>query len=105
MPITSGDPFARATPPPVTFDPGLGLALLLTPNSLYAPIRSPTPSTPWAHYLDPELNRVHSGAVLVRRGIDRRLPAGDYASTPIRLRHVDPESDDAQSGTTGRIHG
>ncbi|WP_314622731.1 alpha-galactosidase, partial [Streptomyces stackebrandtii] len=68
------------------------------------PVRLPA-LDPGAHYLDPELDRVHSGAVLVRRGIDPRLPAGDYASALIRLRRVDPASDDAQSGTTGRIHG
>ncbi|MGW7368488.1 alpha-galactosidase [Streptomyces sp. NPDC054841] len=45
---------------------------------------------PEAHYLDPELNQVHSGAVLARHGIDPRLPAGDHASSLIRLRRVGP---------------
>ncbi|MCX5394892.1 alpha-galactosidase [Streptomyces sp. NBC_00094] len=53
------------------------------------PVRLPA-LDPEALYLDPELNRVHSGAVLVRKGIDPRLPDGDYASSLIRLRRVGP---------------
>ncbi|WP_230883215.1 alpha-galactosidase [Streptomyces venezuelae] len=53
------------------------------------PVRLPA-LDPEALYLDPERDRVHSGAVLVRRGIDPRLPAGDYASDLIRLRRVSP---------------
>lgn len=53
------------------------------------PVRLPA-LDPGAHYLDPDLNRVHSGAVLVRQGIDPRLPDGDYASSLIRLRRVGP---------------
>ncbi|MEU7072133.1 alpha-galactosidase [Streptomyces narbonensis] len=51
------------------------------------PVRLPA-LDPEALYLDPDLDRVHSGAVLVRRGIDPRLPAGDHASSLIRLRRV-----------------
>ncbi|MEU0628136.1 alpha-galactosidase [Streptomyces sp. NPDC005989] len=54
-----------------------------------APVRLPA-LDPEARYLDPELNQVHSGAVLVRHGIDPRLPVGDYASSLIRLRRVGP---------------
>ncbi|MGW9115090.1 alpha-galactosidase [Streptomyces sp. NPDC055663] len=54
-----------------------------------APVRLPA-LDPEARYLDPELNQVHSGAVLVRHGIDPRLPIGDYASSLIRLRRVGP---------------
>lgn len=54
-----------------------------------APVRLPALDS-GAHYLDPDLDRVHSGAVLVHRGIDLRLPAGDYASRLIRLRRVTP---------------
>lgn len=54
-----------------------------------APVRLPT-LDPEARYLDPELNQVHSGAVLVRHGIDPRLPVGDHASSLIRLRRVGP---------------
>ncbi|MDV5150002.1 alpha-galactosidase [Streptomyces sp. SBC-4] len=53
------------------------------------PVRLPA-LDPGAHYLDPDLDRVHSGAVLVRQGIDPRLPDGDYASSLIRLRRVGP---------------
>ncbi|MER6098467.1 alpha-galactosidase [Streptomyces sp. NPDC001728] len=54
-----------------------------------APVRLPA-LDPEAHYLDLDLDRVHSGAVLVRQGIDPRLPSGDYASSLIRLRRVAP---------------
>lgn len=54
-----------------------------------APIRLPA-LDPSAHYLDPDLDEVHSGAVLVHQGIDPRLPAGDHASRLIRLRRVTP---------------
>ncbi|WP_405486764.1 alpha-galactosidase [Streptomyces sp. NBC_00096] len=54
-----------------------------------APVALPA-LDPGAHYLDPDLGRVHSGAVLVRRGIDFRLPTGDYASRLLRLRRVAP---------------
>ncbi|MFF3783918.1 alpha-galactosidase [Streptomyces sp. NPDC001933] len=54
-----------------------------------APVRLPA-LDPEARYLDPDLNQVHSGAVLVRHGIDPRLPVGDYASSLIRLRRVGP---------------
>ncbi|MEU8763274.1 hypothetical protein [Streptomyces sp. NPDC048659] len=42
----------------------------------------PTTPGPFAHYRDPETDEVH-------RGLDPRLPAGDHASRPIRLRRVD----------------
>lgn len=54
-----------------------------------APVRLPTLDV-GAHYLEPDLGRVHSGAVLVRRGIDLRLPTGDYASRLVRLVRVAP---------------
>ncbi|MGO4458144.1 alpha-galactosidase [Streptomyces sp. M-16] len=54
-----------------------------------APVRLPALDA-GAHYLDPDLDRVHSGAVLVHRGLDLRLPTGDYASRLIRLRRVTP---------------
>ncbi|GAA1938941.1 alpha-galactosidase [Kitasatospora viridis] len=44
---------------------------------------------PTARYLDLETGTTHAGALLVRRGIDPRLPAGDYASSLIRLRRTD----------------
>ncbi|MFJ2189027.1 alpha-galactosidase [Kitasatospora sp. NPDC087861] len=43
---------------------------------------------PAARYLDVDEGTAHSGAVLTRRGIDLRLPAGDYASRLIRLRRT-----------------
>lgn len=52
-----------------------------------APVRLPA-LDPGAHYVDEDLGHVHSGAVLVRHGIDPRLPAGDHASSLIRLRRV-----------------
>ncbi|MFD8012405.1 alpha-galactosidase [Streptomyces sp. NPDC059762] len=52
-----------------------------------APVRLPA-LDPAARYRDPDLGVVHSGAVLVSRGIDPRLPAGDYASSLIRLHRV-----------------
>lgn len=52
------------------------------------PVRLPA-LDPGARYLDRDLKQVHSGAVLVRHGIDPRLPAGDYASSLIRLRRVE----------------
>ncbi|MFD8210241.1 alpha-galactosidase [Streptomyces sp. NPDC059695] len=51
------------------------------------PVRLPA-LDPGAHYRDLETDRVHSGAVLVRHGIDPRLPDGDHASSLIRLRRV-----------------
>lgn len=42
-----------------------------------------------AHYRDLDDGRVHSGAVLRRRGIDLLLPAGDYASRLVRLGRID----------------
>ncbi|MFH8729142.1 alpha-galactosidase [Streptomyces termitum] len=51
------------------------------------PVRLPA-LDPGARYRDLETDRVHSGAVLVRHGIDPRLPAGDHASSLIRLRRV-----------------
>lgn len=54
-----------------------------------APVRLPA-LDPGAHYLDPDLDQVHSGAVLVHRGLDLRLPTGDYASRLIRLVRVTP---------------
>ncbi|MFF8918564.1 alpha-galactosidase [Streptomyces sp. NPDC015032] len=54
-----------------------------------APIRLPA-LDPGARYLDPDLKREYSGAVLVDRGIDPRLPDGDYASSLIRLHRVGP---------------
>ncbi|GLW01452.1 alpha-galactosidase [Streptomyces lavendulae] len=54
-----------------------------------APVRLPALDS-GAHYLDPELEHVHSGAVLVHRGLDLRLPAGDHASRLIRLVRVTP---------------
>jgi alpha-galactosidase len=53
------------------------------------PVRLPALDT-GARYLDPDLNQVYDGAVLVHRGIAPRLPAGDYASSLIRLRRVGP---------------
>ncbi|MFI0923916.1 alpha-galactosidase [Streptomyces sp. NPDC021012] len=53
------------------------------------PVRLPA-LDPGARYLDVEADRIHSGAVLVRHGIDPRLPAGDHASSLIRLRRVAP---------------
>ncbi|MCC9306565.1 alpha-galactosidase [Kitasatospora sp. RB6PN24] len=44
---------------------------------------------PAAHYLDLDEGATYSGALLARQGIDPRLPAGDYASSLIRLRRVD----------------
>ncbi|MFF6839549.1 hypothetical protein ACFY8X_12205 [Streptomyces tanashiensis] len=126
------------TLPPVTFDADSGLAVLRTPNSLYAlrlasdggprhlywgppldtgtlaevpDVVSPAASSFEADAADDglapqsgarlgpaglrvrfadELDQVHSGAVLVRHGIGPRLPAGDHASSPIRLRRVGP---------------
>ncbi|MCX4966387.1 alpha-galactosidase [Streptomyces sp. NBC_00654] len=43
---------------------------------------------PAADYLDIDEDIVHSGTVLTGRGIDLRLPAGDYASRLIRLRRT-----------------
>ncbi|MFJ8011455.1 alpha-galactosidase [Streptomyces sp. NPDC096339] len=54
-----------------------------------APVRLPA-LDPGARYVDEDLGRVHSGAVLIRHGIDPRLPAGDHASSLIRLRRVAP---------------
>ncbi|MFE4260612.1 alpha-galactosidase [Streptomyces sp. NPDC056883] len=54
-----------------------------------APLRLPALDT-GAHYLDPDRDQVHSGAVLVHRGIELALPAGDYASRLIRLRRITP---------------
>ncbi|WP_329417970.1 alpha-galactosidase [Streptomyces sp. NBC_01268] len=54
-----------------------------------APVRLPA-LDPTAHYLDPDRDEVHSGAVLVRQGLDPRLPEGDHASRLIRLRRVTP---------------
>ncbi|MFJ3921455.1 alpha-galactosidase [Streptomyces sp. NPDC090022] len=53
-----------------------------------APVRLPA-LDPGARYLDPDLQREYSGAVLVHRGIDPSLPAGDHASALIRLRRLD----------------
>ncbi|MFJ9575486.1 alpha-galactosidase [Streptomyces sp. NPDC101191] len=53
-----------------------------------APVRLPA-LDPGARYVDLDLKREYSGAVLIGRGIDPRLPAGDYASSLIRLRRVD----------------
>ncbi|MER5635506.1 alpha-galactosidase [Kitasatospora sp. NPDC002227] len=49
-----------------------------------APLRLPALDL-GARYRDRETGEVHSGATLRHRGIDLRLPAGDYASTLIRL--------------------
>ncbi|MFJ4576908.1 alpha-galactosidase [Streptomyces sp. NPDC088846] len=43
---------------------------------------------PADRYLDIDEGIAYSGAVLTRRGIDLRLPAGDYASRLIRLRRT-----------------
>ncbi|MEV5969636.1 alpha-galactosidase [Streptomyces sp. NPDC051921] len=52
-----------------------------------APVRLPALDR-GARYVDLDLKREYSGAVLVGRGIDPRLPGGDYASSLIRLRRV-----------------
>ncbi|MFJ7959971.1 alpha-galactosidase [Streptomyces sp. NPDC096319] len=52
-----------------------------------APVRLPA-LDPGARYRDLDSDRVHSGAALVRHGIDPRLPAGDHAGSLIRLRRV-----------------
>ncbi|MFB7209167.1 GH36 C-terminal domain-containing protein [Streptomyces sp. NPDC056255] len=53
------------------------------PTALVLPALDPT-----ARYLDLDAGTSHSGAVLVRRGIDLALSAGDYASSLIRLRRA-----------------
>ncbi|MGW5938775.1 GH36 C-terminal domain-containing protein [Streptomyces celluloflavus] len=53
------------------------------PTALVLPALDPT-----ARYLDLDAGTPHSGAVLVRRGIELALPAGDYASSLIRLRRT-----------------
>ncbi|GAA3507336.1 alpha-galactosidase [Streptomyces showdoensis] len=74
-------------------DGGDHVVLAWRPTTRYghaaAPVRLPA-LDPAAHYLDPDLDEVHSGAVLVHRGLDLRLPAGDHASRLIRLRRVTP---------------
>ncbi|MFE0464361.1 alpha-galactosidase [Kitasatospora sp. NPDC058965] len=52
---------------------------------------------PTARYLDLQTGTAHRGALLVGRGIDPRLPAGDYASSLIRLRRIS-----GPCATTGR---
>ncbi|MFB6817907.1 alpha-galactosidase [Streptomyces sp. NPDC056347] len=54
-----------------------------------APVKLPA-LDPGARYLDPDLDRVYDGAFLIHRGIDPRLPAGDHASSLIRLSRVGP---------------
>ncbi|MFF0431515.1 alpha-galactosidase [Streptomyces sp. NPDC004327] len=53
-----------------------------------APLRLPTLDAA-ARYLDTDTGQVHDGATLRHHGIDPRLPAGDYASSLIRLRRLD----------------
>ncbi|MFF3786928.1 GH36 C-terminal domain-containing protein [Streptomyces sp. NPDC001933] len=53
------------------------------PTALVLPALDPT-----ARYPDLDAGTPHSGAVLVRRGIGPALPAGDYASSLIRLRRT-----------------
>ncbi|MFI6849185.1 MULTISPECIES: alpha-galactosidase [unclassified Kitasatospora] len=52
-----------------------------------APLRLPALDT-GADYLDLDTGLIHRGALLVDRGIDLRLPAGDHASRLIRLRRT-----------------
>ncbi|MER5746659.1 alpha-galactosidase [Streptomyces sp. NPDC002225] len=54
-----------------------------------APVKLPA-LDPGARYLDPGANQVYDGAFLIHRGIDPRLPAGDHASSLIRLSRVGP---------------
>ncbi|MET8998272.1 alpha-galactosidase [Amycolatopsis sp. NPDC004169] len=43
---------------------------------------------PAARYLDPASGRTHSGAVLLAHGLPFDLPAGDFASTVVRLERI-----------------
>ncbi|KQX56383.1 alpha-galactosidase [Streptomyces sp. Root66D1] len=90
----------RVTPPgPVTAvhyaapDDSEHAVLVWRPTTRFGhrpePVRLPA-LDPGARYLDLDLDREYSGAVLVLQGLDPRLPAGDYASSVIRLRRVAP---------------